>query len=162
MLTFEKYARASENAINERETDELMSLLTEDFRWVSFTQKAGGVDSVFKTGQWRCLSKRDKWRFWFRPEKRLAEQNDDLQLVEHKGRATLDTCTAATSRHSILPASLFAAALCRAAGTDLWSVHDSASAVPHVLDVLAIFFVHPRRFSEHIATLHDTTTIVRV
>ena len=46
MLTFEKYARASEKAINGRETDELMSLLTEDFRWVSFTQKAGGVDSA--------------------------------------------------------------------------------------------------------------------
>ena len=46
MLTFEKYARASEKAINERETDELMSLLTEDFRWVSFTQKQGGLDSA--------------------------------------------------------------------------------------------------------------------
>ncbi len=46
MLTFEKYARASEKAVNEQDTDELMSLLAEDFRWVSFTQKAGGVDSA--------------------------------------------------------------------------------------------------------------------
>ena len=44
MLTFERYARASEKAVNEQDTDELMSLLAEDFRWVSFTQKAGGGD----------------------------------------------------------------------------------------------------------------------
>ena len=33
-------------AINDHETDEIMSLLTDDFRWVTFTQKPGGLDSA--------------------------------------------------------------------------------------------------------------------
>ena len=46
MLTYERYARAWEKAVNDQDTDELMSLHTEDFRWVSFTQKQGGLDSA--------------------------------------------------------------------------------------------------------------------
>ncbi len=46
MLTYEKYARASEKAVNDHDADEPMSLHTEDFRWVSFTQNPGGLDSA--------------------------------------------------------------------------------------------------------------------
>ena len=46
MLTYEKYARAWKKAVNDQDTDELMSLHTEDFRWVSFTPKQGGLDSA--------------------------------------------------------------------------------------------------------------------
>ena len=44
MLTYEKYARAWEKAVNDQDTDELMSLQTGDFRWMTFTQKPGGLD----------------------------------------------------------------------------------------------------------------------
>ena len=46
MLTYEKYARASEKAVNDHDADAPMSLHTEDFRWVSFTQNPGGLDSA--------------------------------------------------------------------------------------------------------------------
>ena len=39
MLTYEKYARAWEKAVNDQDTDELMSLQTDDFRWMTFTKK---------------------------------------------------------------------------------------------------------------------------
>ncbi len=46
MLTFEKFCRAWEKAINDQDTDELVFLHTEDFRWVPFTQKQGGLDTA--------------------------------------------------------------------------------------------------------------------
>ena len=46
MLTYEKYARAWEKAVNDQDTDELMSLQTDDFRWMTFTQKPGGMDQA--------------------------------------------------------------------------------------------------------------------
>ena len=46
MLTYEKYARASEKAVNDQDTDELVSLQTDDFRWMTFTQKPVGLDSA--------------------------------------------------------------------------------------------------------------------
>ena len=39
MLTYEKYARACEKAVNDQDTDELVSLHTDDFRWMTFTKK---------------------------------------------------------------------------------------------------------------------------
>ena len=44
MLTYEKYARAWEKAVNDQDTDELMSLHTDDCRCMTFTQKPGGLD----------------------------------------------------------------------------------------------------------------------
>ena len=46
MLTYEKYARAWEKAVNDQDTDELVSLQTDDFRWMTFTQKPGGLDQA--------------------------------------------------------------------------------------------------------------------
>ena len=38
--------RAWGKAVNDHDTDELMSLHTEDFRWVPFTQKQSGLYSA--------------------------------------------------------------------------------------------------------------------
>ena len=46
MLTYEKYARAWEKAVNDQDTDEPVSLHTDDFRWMTFTQKPGGMDQA--------------------------------------------------------------------------------------------------------------------
>ena len=35
MLTFERYCHAWAMAVNDRDTDELMSLLSDDFKWVT-------------------------------------------------------------------------------------------------------------------------------
>ena len=44
MLTYEKYARPLEKTVNDQDTDDLMSLYADDFRWETFTQKAGRLD----------------------------------------------------------------------------------------------------------------------
>ena len=46
MLTFEKFCRAWMTAVNERDTDELMSLLSDDFRWLTYTQNPAGLDAA--------------------------------------------------------------------------------------------------------------------
>ena len=46
MLTFEKLCRAWMAAINDHETDEIMSLLADDFRWVTYTQNPAGLDAA--------------------------------------------------------------------------------------------------------------------
>ena len=46
MLTFEKYCPAWATAVNDRETDELMSLLADDFKWVTYTQDPAGLDAA--------------------------------------------------------------------------------------------------------------------
>ena len=46
MLTFEKFCRAWMTAVNDRNTDELMSLLADDFRWVTYTQEPTGLDAA--------------------------------------------------------------------------------------------------------------------
>ena len=46
MLTFERYCHAWAMAVNDRDTDELMSLLSNDFKWVTYTQDPAGLDKV--------------------------------------------------------------------------------------------------------------------
>ena len=46
MLTFEKLCRAWMAAINDHKTDEIMSLLADDFRWVTYTQNPAGLDAA--------------------------------------------------------------------------------------------------------------------
>ena len=45
MLSFAKYCRAWATAVNDRETDELMSLLADDFKWVTYTQNPAGLNT---------------------------------------------------------------------------------------------------------------------
>ena len=45
MLTFEKLCRAWMTAFNDRNPDELMSFLADDFRWVTFPRMDGGLDA---------------------------------------------------------------------------------------------------------------------
>ena len=46
MLTFEKLCRAWMAAINGHATDEIMALLAEDLRWVTYTQEPAGLDAA--------------------------------------------------------------------------------------------------------------------
>ena len=46
MLTFERYCHAWAMAVNDRDTDELMSLLSDDFKWVTYTQDPAGLDTA--------------------------------------------------------------------------------------------------------------------
>ena len=46
ILTFERFCRAWMTAVNERDTDDLMSLLSDDFRWVTYTQNPAGLDAA--------------------------------------------------------------------------------------------------------------------
>ena len=46
MLPFERICRAWVTAVNERDTDDLMSLLSDDFRWVTYTQNPAGLDAA--------------------------------------------------------------------------------------------------------------------
>ena len=46
MLTYEKFCSAWASAVNDQKTEELMSLLADDFRWVTYPLDPTGLDAA--------------------------------------------------------------------------------------------------------------------